>query len=112
MESVVAALSDASASPYLATTVDVPASTPSLLSPMSQSDESPRIREEDVEARPIERRTFLGRFGAVAGMAGLLGWTVGCSESSDSCDTDSGDPVDNDPTDGVDSDFGDPCDSD
>jgi hypothetical protein len=75
---------------------------------MSQSEESPRIREGDVEARPIERRTFLGRFGAVAGMAGLLGWTVGC-ESADSCDEDSGDPVDDDPTDGVDDDFGDPC---
>jgi len=76
---------------------------------MSQSDDSPRIREEDVEARPIERRAFLGRFGAVAGMAGLLGWTVGCGEDSEACDQDTGDPVDADPTDSVDSDTGDPC---
>lgn len=79
---------------------------------MDRSDEKPQIREDDVEARPIERRAFLGRFGAVAGMAGLLGWTVGCGESSDSCDQDTGDPVDQDPTDSVDSDFGDPCDAD
>jgi hypothetical protein len=79
---------------------------------MQPPDENPKIREEDVESRPIERRAFLGRFGAVAGMAGLLGWTVGCSEGSDSCDQDDGDPVDTDPTDGVDSDSGDPCDSD
>lgn len=80
---------------------------------MQSSDESPKIREEDVESRPIERRAFLGRFGAVAGMAGLLGWTAGCSDnSSDACDQDSGDPVDQDPGDPADSDLGDPCDSD
>ena len=80
---------------------------------MSQSDESLRIREDDVEARPIERRTFLGRFGAVAGMAGLLGWTAGCGdEGSDACDNDVGDPIDDDPTDSFDNDQGDPCDSD
>jgi hypothetical protein len=77
---------------------------------MPLPDENPKIREEDVESRPIERRAFLGRFGAVAGMAGLFGWTVGCSEGSDSCDQD-GDPADADPTDPVDSD-GDSCDSD
>jgi hypothetical protein len=80
---------------------------------MDQSSETPRIQEEDIESRPIERRTFLGRFGAVAGMSGLLGWTVGCGgESSDSCDDDTGDPVDEDPTDSFDSDSGDSCDTD
>ncbi len=80
---------------------------------MPHSDDRPRIREEDIESRPIERRAFLGRFSAVAGMAGLLGLTAACGESSDACrDQDSGDPVDQDPGDPADSDLGDPCDSD
>jgi hypothetical protein len=80
---------------------------------MKESDERSVIREDDVESRPIERRAFLGRFGAVAGMAGLLGWTAACSDdSSDACDQDTGDPADDDPTDQADSDLGDPCDSD
>lgn len=79
---------------------------------MQPPDENPKIREEDVESRPIERRAFLGRFGAVAGMAGLLGGTVGCSENNDACDQDTGDPVDDDPTDPVDADSGDLCDTD
>jgi hypothetical protein len=79
---------------------------------MESPDQSRQIREDDVESRPIERRAFLGRFGAMAGMAGLLGWTSGCGEGSDDCDTDAGDPVDQDPTDSVDADSGDSCDSD
>ena len=51
----------------------------------------------------------------MAGLSGLLGYTVGC-ENTDSCDADEGDPVrsDSDQSDEplVDSDFGDPCDSD
>lgn len=78
---------------------------------MKSRDEEPQIREEDVEARPIERRAFLGRFGAAAGMAGLLGLGA-CGSESDACDTDSGDPVDADPSDPVDADSGDSCDSD
>jgi hypothetical protein len=73
------------------------------------------IRAEDIESRSIQRRTFLGRFGAMAGLSGLLGYTLGC-EPTDSCDSDEGDPVtfDSDATDAkaVDSDFGDGCDSD
>ena len=73
------------------------------------------IAEEDVEARTIRRRTFLGRFGAAAGAAGLLGFAMGC-ETTDSCDADEEDPPmsDSDNTDPlqVDQDFADPCDSD
>ena len=72
----------------------------------------PSIRPEDIEARSIERRTFLGRFGTMAALSGLLGYTLGC-ENTDSCDADQGDMVSSD-SDGsdapvVDSDFGDPC---
>lgn len=81
-----------------------------------QTPEDPRIiREEDVEARTIERRTFLGRFGAAAGIAGILGFAIGC-EGTDSCDEDAGDSVmaDSDQTDtpSADSDTGDRCDAD
>jgi hypothetical protein len=82
-----------------------------------RSPEDPRIiREDDVETRTIQRRTFLGRFGAAAGIAGILGFAMGC-ENTDSCDSDSGDSVmgDSDQTDpepSTDSDAGDPCDTD
>jgi ferric-dicitrate binding protein FerR (iron transport regulator) len=83
---------------------------------MPESDDKRSIREEDIASRPVERRAFLGRFGLVAGMAGLMGWTAGCGQggqsTSDSCDTDPGDPADADPSDPADSDSGDPCDSD
>lgn len=73
------------------------------------------VRAEDIESRSIHRRSFLGRFGAMAGLSALLGYTVGC-ENTDSCDADEGDAVtsDSDSSDPpvVDSDFGDPCDSD
>ena len=73
------------------------------------------IREEDITARSIQRRTFLGRFGAMAGLSGLLGYTLGC-EPTDSCDSDESDRVsaDSDLSDSpvTDSDFSDPCDSD
>ncbi len=51
------------------------------------------IREEDVQSRNIERRTFLGRLGTAAG---LLAWTAACAQD----DTDS-QPTDTDsqPTD-------------
>jgi len=75
-------------------------------------DEHPSIREDDIETRSIERRTFLGRFAIATGLAGMVGWTAACGNESDSADTDSGDPVDQDPTDPVDSDVGDPADSD
>jgi hypothetical protein len=76
---------------------------------------SSRIRAEDIESRPIARRTFLGRFTA-AGVVGLVGFTAAC-EPTDSCDGDQGgDPIqsDDDGTDSVtfDQDSGDPCDSD
>jgi hypothetical protein len=77
-----------------------------------EQDNRPSIREDDIETRSIERRTFLGRFAVATGLAGLVGWTAACGSESDSADTDSGDPVDQDPTDAVDSDFGDPADSD
>ena len=79
---------------------------------MNPNKKKPAILEEDVEARSIQRRTFLGRFGAVAGLVGLVGWTTGCGSESDSFDTDAGDPADADPTDPVDADSGDPADSD
>jgi hypothetical protein len=79
---------------------------------MTSIKKGPAIREEDVEARTIQRRTFLGRFGAVAGLVGLVGFTTGCGNESDSADSDFGDSADVDPTDAVDSDTGDPADSD
>lgn len=70
------------------------------------------IREEDIESTSIERRTFLGRFAVATGLAGVIGFTAACGSESDSADTDSGDPVDQDPTDSFDTDRGDPADSD
>lgn len=83
---------------------------------MDESKPQPAIRPEDIESRSIERRTFLGRFGALAGLSGFVGFTLGC-EPTDSCDGDQGgDPIryDEDGTDDpiVDQDFGDPCDQD
>lgn len=73
------------------------------------------IRPEDIHSRSIQRRTFLGRFGAMAGLSGLIGYTLGC-ENTDSCDSDVNDPItsDSDQSDPpvVDSDVEDPCDSD
>ena len=103
--------------PYVAEHVPGPglSTTRSRERTMPSAEDRPPIREEDVEARTIRRRTFLGRFGAAAGVAGFLGWTVGC-EGTDSCDEDEGDEIvsDSDQSDDpvVDSDFGDPCDSD
>jgi len=78
-------------------------------------EDSRVIREEDVEVRAIERRMFLGRFTAAAGIAGVLGFMMGC-ENTDSCDSDMRDPpmTDTDQTDvaRTDSDTGDPCDTD
>jgi len=79
---------------------------------MSRSDSPTPIRPEDIRSRSIERRTFLGRFGAMAGLGGLLGYTVGC-EGSSSCDSDTGDAImhDSDGTDEpiADADYADPC---
>ena len=79
---------------------------------MSQPDSPTPIRPEDIRARTIERRTFLGRFGAMAGLAGVLGYTAGC-ETGNSCDTDVADEItsDSDGSDApvVDADFADPC---
>ena len=61
---------------------------------MKSREEERTIHEEDIEARNIERRTFLGRFGAAAGMASLLSWSSGCAQGgseSDSSDSDSSD---------------------
>ncbi|MGD8600469.1 MAG: hypothetical protein PVF19_03815 [Gemmatimonadota bacterium] len=70
-----------------------------------------QITPEDVESRGIERRTFLGRFGAMAALSGLLGYTVGCESAS--CDSDVGDEpsADSDGADEpvVDQDFSDYC---
>lgn len=82
---------------------------------MQEDDPKPAIRPDDIRSRSIERRTFLGRFGAMAGLSGLLGYTLGC-ENTDSCDTDVNDPItsDSDSTDEpvFDSDFADQCDQD
>jgi hypothetical protein len=82
---------------------------------MQPDGEGRLIRADDIESRSIQRRTFLGRFGTMAALSGLLGYTLGC-ENTDSCDTDRGDSVteDSDSSDEpmVDADFGDPCDSD
>jgi hypothetical protein len=79
---------------------------------MQKDDSIHAIRPDDVRSRSIRRRTFLGRFGAMAGLGGLLGYTLGC-ESGNSCDSDVNDPImhDSDGTDEpiVDSDFEDPC---
>lgn len=76
---------------------------------------NPGIRPEDIESRSIRRRTFLGRFGALAGLSGFAGFALGC-EPTDSCDEDQGDPPtsDSDGSDSpvVDQDFADPCDQD
>lgn len=82
---------------------------------MGLDEDRSSIHPDDIESRTIRRRTFLGRFGALAGLGGALGWTVGC-ENTDSCDSDVNDPItsDSDASDApvVDSDFADPCDSD
>lgn len=79
---------------------------------MQEDDATPTIHPEDIRSRSIERRTFLGRFGALASLSGLLGYTVGC-ENGDPCDTDMADEIqyDSDGTDDphVDSDYADPC---
>lgn len=79
---------------------------------MRNSESPAPIRPEDIRSRSIERRTFLGRFGAIAGVAGLLGYTAGC-ENSGQCDSDQGDAImyDSDGTDEpiADSDYADPC---
>jgi hypothetical protein len=75
-------------------------------------DNIPSIREDDIEVRSIERRSFLGRFAVATGLASLVGFTAACGSESDSADSDRGDPVDQDPTDSVDADQGDPADSD
>lgn len=73
------------------------------------------IREDDIRVKDIERRSFLRRFGILAGSVGLAPAVVGCT-GSDSFDSDSGDPIvaDNDPSDPIraDTDLGDPVDSD
>ena len=48
------------------------------------------ILAKDIQAKSIERRTFLGRFGVAAGAAGILGWTTGCAALANiECDGDS-----------------------
>jgi hypothetical protein len=78
---------------------------------MDESKPRPRITPEDIESRGIERRTFLGRFGAMAALGGLLGYAAGCETAS--CDSDVGDEPssDSDETDAVvvDQDFADFC---
>lgn len=79
---------------------------------MDESKPRPRITPEDIESRGIERRTFLGRFGAMAALSGLLGYAAGCESAS--CDSDVGDdPRPSSDSDGsdvvVDQDFGDAC---
>jgi hypothetical protein len=73
------------------------------------------ISPEDIQARDVPRRGFFKGLGTMAGAFVVAGSLAGC-ETSDSCDSDTGDPVraDADPTDPVrsDSDTGDSCDSD
>ena len=73
--------------------------------------EPDKIHPDDIRSRSIERRTFLGRFGVMAGLSGLLGYTAGCEHAS--CDADVADEItyDADGTDDphVDSDSQDPC---
>ena len=73
------------------------------------------IREDDIRVKDIERRSFLRRFGVLAGSVSLAPTVAGCG-GSDKFDNDSGDPIraDSDPSDPVraDADVGDPVDSD
>lgn len=73
------------------------------------------ITPSDIQARDVKRRAFLRRAGGVAGGMALFPLLKGCG-GTDSCDSDTGDPivVDEDPTDPaiVDADTGDDCDSD
>jgi hypothetical protein len=82
---------------------------------MTPGGDGTSIRADDITSRSIHRRTFLGRFGAMAGLSGLVGFTIGC-EPTDSCDSDVNDPItsDSDSSDppSVDSDFADQCDAD
>ena len=45
-------------------------------------NELPAISEGDIEATTIERRTFLGRFGVVAGLVGIAGVAQACSTAA------------------------------
>ena len=68
---------------------------------MKQHEEEQMIKEEDVESRSIERRTFLGRFGAAVGITGVLALSAACGQGSsesaasdsDSSDSDSSEPA-------------------
>ncbi len=86
---------------------------------MEQYEEEQTIKEEDVESRSIERRSFLGRFGAAVGMTGVLAWSAACGQGSsesaasdsDSSDSDSSEPAASD-SDSSESDSSEPAASD
>ena len=81
------------------------------MNPPQSEDGTRSIHPDDIRSRSIERRTFLGRFGVMAGLSGLLGYTAGCEHAS--CDSDVNDPIthDSDGTDDphADSDYQDFC---
>ena len=67
---------------------------------MKQYEEEQTIKEEDVECRSIERRTFLGRFGAAVGITGALVLSAACGQGSSEAaasDSDSSVSVSSDP---------------
>ena len=86
---------------------------------MKQHEEEQMIKEEDVESRSIERRTFLGRFGAAVGITGVLALSAACGQGSsesaasdsDSSDSDSSDSDSSEPA-ASDSDSSEPAASD
>ena len=78
---------------------------------MNGRDEETLITENDVQSSSIERRTFLGRFGLVAGLIGIAGMTQACGSGAAS-DSDQMEASDSDQMEASDSDQMEASDSD